>query len=58
VDFDRDRNNLQSLNEICRKSEPTYMKSGKYKSYGLGRGGQTGFSGSVVLAGRSRRAWR
>jgi len=30
----------------------------KYKSYGLGTGGQTGFAGSSVAAGRSLRAWR
>jgi len=32
------------------------MKSGKYKSYGLGWTGQTGFAGSSVVEGRSRRA--
>jgi hypothetical protein len=34
------------------------MERVKYKSYGLGTGGQTGFSGSSVAAGRSLRAWR
>ena len=34
------------------------MERVKYKSYGLGAGGQTGFAGSAVAVGRSLRAWR
>ena len=34
------------------------MERVKYKSYGLGTGGQTGFTGSSVAVGRSLRAWR
>ena len=55
-----ERQTLETLIQFVKfgDNRQSRLERGKYKSYGLGTGGQTGFAGSSVTEGRSRRAWR